>query len=181
MDQRALLRAIDFAARKHRDQRRKDDAASPYINHPVSVALLLAELAEVTDVDVLTAAILHDTIEDTATTAEEIEGAFGPRVRGLVLEVTDDKSLPKAVRKRLQIEHARSLSAGATFIKLGDKIDNVRDISTSPPRGWTLQRRAEYIDWAEAVVQACPPVSPALVATFGQIASLARQQLAAER
>lgn len=177
MHQRVLLRAIDFAARKHRAQRRKDEAASPYINHPVSVALLLAEVGGVSDPDILSAAILHDTLEDTETTAAELEAAFGSRVRALVQEVSDDRSLPKSERKRLQVEHARSLSQGAALIKLGDKIDNVRDIMTAPPRGWSLPRRTEYLDWAEAVVRACPPTSQALLDLFDAVIAEGRAQL----
>lgn len=172
-----LLRAIDFAARKHRDQRRKDDAASPYINHPVAVALLLAEVGGVSDPDVLAAAILHDTLEDTNTTPEELESEFGARVRSLVEEVTDDKRLPKPERKRLQVEHSRSLSPGAAAIKLGDKISNVRDVTTSPPSGWGLQRRTEYLEWAQAVVRACPPVNRELFDLFELVVAEGRRVL----
>ena len=129
-----LLRALEFAARKHRDQRRKDEEASPYINHPISVALLLAEIGGVTDTDILAAAILHDTLEDTDTKPEELEAAFGLRIRKLVEEVTDDKTLPKDARKRRQIEHAEHLSADAILIKLGDKIANVVDVTRSRHR-----------------------------------------------
>lgn len=157
-----LVRAVDFAARKHRDQRRKDRQASPYINHPVSVALLLSEAGGVRDPEILAAAILHDTLEDTGTTPRELESRFGVRVHGYVEEVTDDKSLPKRVRKRLQIEHAAGLSPGAALIKLGDKISNVADIVGNPPASWDAFRRREYLDWAEAVVEQLPKVSPAL-------------------
>ena len=75
-----ILRAIDFAARKHRDQRRKDEEASPYINHPISVSLLLADIGGIADAEVLSAAILHDTLEDTDTTTEELEAVFGMRI-----------------------------------------------------------------------------------------------------
>ena len=103
-----ILRAIDFAARKHRDQRRKDEEASPYINHPISVSLLLADVGNVIDPEVLSAAILHDTLEDTDTTPEELKAEFGTRICRLVQEVTDDKKLPKTKRKELQIEHESS-------------------------------------------------------------------------
>ncbi len=150
-----LLAALRFAAEKHRDQRRKGADASPYINHPIEVAELLARVGGVRDVEVLAASILHDTIEDTETTPEELERAFGARVRGLVAEVTDDKSLPKAERKRLQREHAPHMSRDAKQIKLADKISNVREIGASPPHGWPLERRQEYIAWARAVVEGC--------------------------
>ena len=147
-----LLAAIAFAAHKHRDQRRKDAAASPYINHPIALANVLANEAGVHEEAVLMAAILHDTIEDTETTARELETALGPTVAGIVLEVTDDKALSKAERKRLQIEHARHASREARLVKLADNICNLRDIAANPPAGWSLQRQREYFDWAKAVI-----------------------------
>jgi guanosine-3',5'-bis(diphosphate) 3'-pyrophosphohydrolase len=172
-----LLQAIEFAARKHKDQRRKDEEASPYINHPVSVALLLAERGKVTDPEILAAAILHDTLEDTDTTPEELEAAFGMRIRKLVEEVTDDKRLPKADRKQLQIDHACQLSGDAVLIKLGDKISNVLDVTYSPPTNWDLQRRREYLDWAEAVVNNCSRANNALVTYFAQVLEEGRRRL----
>src|ERR1041384_6973072 len=124
-----LLKALHFAANKHRDQRRKDIDASPYINHPIEVAETLARVGGVTDLVTLQAAILHDTIEDTTTTPEELEAAFGAEVRRVVEECTDDTKLPKADRKRLQIEHAPHLSHRAKLVKLGDKIANVRSVT----------------------------------------------------
>jgi guanosine-3',5'-bis(diphosphate) 3'-pyrophosphohydrolase len=172
-----ILRAIDFAARKHRDQRRKDEEASPYINHPISVSLLLADIGGVTDPEILAAAILHDTLEDTDTTPGELESAFGPRVRKLVEEVTDDKSLGKARRKQLQIDHARQLSPDAVLIKLGDKIANVLDVTDSPPVNWELQQRREYLDWAEQVVNNCPRVNTPLETYFAQVIGDGRRKL----
>jgi (p)ppGpp synthase/HD superfamily hydrolase len=174
-----ILRAIDFAARKHRDQRRKDEEASPYINHPISVSLLLSKIGNLIDPEVLSAAILHDTLEDTNTTPEELEAEFGTRICELVQEVTDDKNLPKAKRKELQIEHAAHLSADAVLIKLGDKISNVLDVTHSPPSDWDLQRRKEYLDWAEAVIKQCPRVNGALEAHFAHILEDARRRLLA--
>ena len=147
-----LLRALAFAAHKHRDQRRKDAGASPYINHPIALADVLVNEAGVTDVAVLCAALLHDTVEDTDTTPEELAGAFGDRIARIVAEVTDDKALPKAERKRLQIEHAPGLSPQAKLVKLADKICNLRDVAERPPAGWDLARRREYFDWARQVV-----------------------------
>jgi guanosine-3',5'-bis(diphosphate) 3'-pyrophosphohydrolase len=160
-----ILDALQFAAEKHRDQRRKDAERSPYINHPIALARLLAD-AGVEDVEVLQAAILHDTIEDTQTTREELEQRFGSKVAGIVWEVTDDKALPKPERKRRQVEHAPHVSRGAALVKLADKISNVRDMAASPPAGWPLERRREYFDWARSVVDALPDVSPALKAEF---------------
>lgn len=149
-----LIAAAAFAADKHRNHRRKDAEASPYINHPIALAHVLASEAAIQDAHVLAAAFLHDTIEDTATTAEELLMAFGERIAGLVLEVTDDKSLPKAERKRMQVEHAPHLSAGAKLIKLADKICNLRDVRRTPPADWSLERWREYFDWARRVVEA---------------------------
>ncbi len=179
MDPHLLLRAADFAARKHRLQRRKDEEASPYVNHPLAVAMLLADVGGVTDPEVLAAAILHDTLEDTETTPAELEAAFGPRVRALVEAVSDDKSLRKEVRKRLQIEHANGLSADAVLIKLGDKIANVADVAHSPPATWDLARRKEYLDWAAAVVAQLPKVNAALEARFAEALEAGRRKLGA--
>ena len=150
-----LLRALHFAADKHRDQRRKGEEASPYVNHLIEVAELLAREGRVTDLISLQAAILHDTLEDTQTTVEELEVMFGFEVRHLVEEMTDDKRLPKAERKRLQIEHAPELSARAKVIKLADKISNILGIIQTPPAGWSLERRREYLDWSDQVVAGC--------------------------
>jgi guanosine-3',5'-bis(diphosphate) 3'-pyrophosphohydrolase len=161
-----LLRALAFAAHKHRDQRRKDAEASPYINHPIALAEVLAGEGSIADIEVLAAALLHDTIEDTATTAEELRAAFGARIAGLVEEVSDDQSLEKADRKRLQIEHAAGLSAGAKLVKLADKICNLRDVAERPPAKWDLERRREYFDWAKRVVDRLRGAHPRLEAAF---------------
>ena len=170
-----LLQAIDFAAHKHRAQRRKSGQDVPYINHPINVARLLAEVGGIADEDVLVAAVLHDTLEDTETTREELEAAFGPAVLRIVEEVTDDKSLPKAQRKRLQVEHASGLSPGAALIKLADKISNVQDMGHAPPADWPVERVREYLDWAEAVVANCPDVNRPLRERFAQVLSEGRQ------
>ncbi len=145
-----ILRAAAFAAERHRDQRRKGSEAAPYINHPLALANLLATCG-VDDPAVLAAALLHDTVEDTETTPEELADAFGADVAAIVVEVTDDKSLPKAERKRMQVEHAAHLSDQAKLVKLADKVCNLRDLSHSPP-DWPLERKREYFDWAKAVV-----------------------------
>jgi guanosine-3',5'-bis(diphosphate) 3'-pyrophosphohydrolase len=147
-----LLKALAFAAHKHREQRRKDAEASPYINHPIALADALVNEGGITDVEVLCAALLHDTVEDTATTHEELVDAFGSRIARIVAEVTDDKRLPKAERKRLQIEHAPHISREAKLVKLADKLCNLRDVAERPPAGWDLGRRREYFDWAKKVI-----------------------------
>jgi len=147
-----ILKALAFAAHKHRDQRRKDVEASPYINHPIALADLLCNEGGITDENVLCAALLHDTVEDTETTPEELTQVFGKTISALVMELTDDKALPKAERKRLQIEHAAHASHQAKLVKLADKISNLRDIVASPPSDWDFQRKQEYFDWAKKVV-----------------------------
>ena len=180
MDSALLLEAAAFAADRHKDQRRKGADASPYINHPIEVARLLATVGGVSDVDVLRAAILHDTIEDTSTTGEELEARFGPTVRRLVEEVTDDKSLPKQERKDLQVAHAPQLSPGAKLIKLGDKISNVADVTDHPPADWPLERRMEYLDWTEAVVAGVRGTSPSMEHYYDSILARGRQKMLAE-
>ncbi|HEY4182558.1 MAG TPA: HD domain-containing protein [Kofleriaceae bacterium] len=168
MDSGRLLRALDLAAGKHRDQRRKDEASSPYINHPIAVATALWE-AGVRDESALLAAVLHDTVEDTATTREELAAAFGEDVASVVMEVTDDKTLPKARRKELQVEHGPHLTRAAKLVKLGDKLCNVRDVVNSPPADWSVDRRREYIEWASRVVATIRDAGPeasALAALF---------------
>jgi guanosine-3',5'-bis(diphosphate) 3'-pyrophosphohydrolase len=166
VDTGLILQALVFAAHKHRDHRRKDPDHSPYINHLIEVTDLLYRVGGVRDTDLLVAAILHDTIEDTHTSPEEIRDAFGQQVLDLVLEVTDDKSLPKAERKRLQVEHAPTRSLSAKQLKLADKISNVRDILKSPPPDWPLERCQEYMDWARQVVDGVRGANPALEAEF---------------
>ncbi len=161
-----ILRAVAFAAEKHKNQRRKDADATPYINHPIALANVLKQEGEVDDVVVLAAAILHDTIEDTETTAGELRAIFGEEVTSIVLEVTDDKSLPKAERKRLQIEHAAHASPKAKLVKLADKICNLRDIAASPPADWSIGRKREYFDWAIRVVEGCRGINEGLDAAF---------------
>lgn len=161
-----ILKAAEFAADRHRNQRRKDADASPYINHPISLANVLANEGAVTDPVVLCAALLHDTIEDTNTTAEELTASFGQSITDVVLEVTDDKNLEKSVRKQLQIEHARHASKQAKLVKLADKICNLRDIAATPPADWSSERKAEYFDWAKSVIEGVRGVHPQLEAIF---------------
>lgn len=147
-----LLKATHFAAQKHSRQRRKNAHASPYINHPIEVAFHLSEVGKVVDEDILIAALLHDTFEDTETTREEVVALFGDEVARLVSECSDDKSLPKMERKWLQIEHAPHKSPGAKQIKIADKTCNLRSILADPPADWSLQRQLDYFRWAEKVI-----------------------------
>ena len=172
-----LVQAINFAAKKHSRQKRKGADGEPYINHPLEVVNLLANVGKIEDCNVLIAAVLHDTVEDTETTGEEIEKLFGADVSQMVLEVTDDKSLPKATRKQLQIEHAPHLSNGAKYIKLADKISNIRDVSENPPDGWSDERRREYIEWGEKVVAGLRGVNANLENHFDELIEKAKRKI----
>ncbi len=172
-----LLQAASFAAKKHIAQKRKGNDAAPYINHPLEVVNLLANVGKVKDYNVLIAAVLHDTIEDTETTKEEITELFGSDICEYVLEVTDDKSLPKAERKQKQIEHASSLSQGAKLIKLGDKISNIRDVLENPPDGWSDERRLEYVNWGEKVVAGLRGANENLENHFDELISKAKEKI----
>ena len=151
-DMGLVLSAMEFAARKHKDQRRKDKDASPYINHPITLANVLWKEGGVDDPRVLAAALLHDTIEDTETTYDELRGRFGATVADMVVEVTDVKFLKKHARKRLQVARAARSTRGAKLVKLADKIANLRDLIANPPADWSLERRREYFDWAKSVI-----------------------------
>ena len=148
-----LIKALTFAASKHRNQRRKNVDASPYINHPISLVNILCNEAHLTDINLICSALLHDTVEDTETTAEELELEFGPVISSTVMEVTDDKTIPtRQKRKQLQVEHASHISDHAKLLKLADKISNLRDLSIDPPATWSLQRQRDYFDWAKQVI-----------------------------
>jgi GTP diphosphokinase / guanosine-3',5'-bis(diphosphate) 3'-diphosphatase len=172
-----LLKALCFAAEKHSEQRRKNAKASPYINHPIQVAEILWRVADVRDETLLIAAILHDTIEDTDAKPDEIQAEFGENVLALVLEVTDDKSLPKQTRKQLQVEHAPHKSRNAKLLKLADKISNVGDIISTPPANWSLERRQEYLLWTEKVVAGLRGVNEKLESQYDELLAKGKQSL----
>jgi len=174
----ALLRAAVFAAQRHQTQRRKDAAATPYINHPLRVAELLYDVGQVRDTALLVAGLLHDTIEDTATRPEEIATRFGEQVLRIVLEVTDDKALPKMRRKALQIEHAAHLSAAARTLKLADKSCNVSDLIDNPPDDWPAERISAYLDWAARVASGLRGVNAPLEAHLDGLIARARDRVA---
>jgi guanosine-3',5'-bis(diphosphate) 3'-pyrophosphohydrolase len=164
-----VIAAAQFAAFKHREQRRKGADKSPYINHPLALAGTLAVDAGVEDVEVVMAAILHDTIEDTKTTQAELEQHFGRTVASVVAEVTDEKGQSKRLRKYLQVTHAPGLSERAKLVKLADKISNLRDIIARPPAGWDMKRKQEYFDWAKRVVDGLRGIHPQLEAEFDRV------------
>jgi GTP diphosphokinase / guanosine-3',5'-bis(diphosphate) 3'-diphosphatase len=171
-----FIEAASFAAKKHAGQTRKGADAEPYINHPLEVANLLANVGQVEDYDVLIAAVLHDTVEDCGVKKEEIAELFGETVAEYVSEVTDDKSLPKARRKELQIEHAPTLSHGAKQIKLADKISNISDIMNSPPADWDLQTKIKYVEWGEKVVAGLRGANAELEKRFDELAEKAKRK-----
>lgn len=149
-----VIDATAFAAQRHTSQRRKDENETPYIEHPIEVAQILSQVG-VQDANCLAAALLHDTIEDTDTTVEELQREFGSNISNMVLEVTDDKSLAKDVRKRMQIVHASQVSNGAKMIKMADKLSNFRSSVRAPPKGWSEARIQGYFIWGLAVVEQC--------------------------
>lgn len=178
-DETVLRRAAGFAAWKHQGQMRKGEGEIPYVHHPIEVTAILAEIGGVKDFDVLQAALLHDTIEDTKTDREELETHFGVRVCEIVLEVTDDKSLDKAARKARQVEHAPHLSNDAQSLKLADKISNVYDVAFSRPVDWDSQRQLEYFDWASRVVAGLRGCNAALEAEFDRQLAESRSTVSA--
>ena len=165
----AVLKAAHFAAQKHAGHRRKGAAAEPYINHLLEVAELVSSALAEPDTNLVIAALLHDTVEDAEVTKEELVETFGSDVADLVMEVTDDKSLPKAERKRLQIFHASQISVRAQVIKLADKISNLRGILDSPPADWSGERKQEYFEWAKRVVDGLSAPNEMLRAEFERL------------
>ncbi|XP_039262925.2 guanosine-3',5'-bis(diphosphate) 3'-pyrophosphohydrolase MESH1-like [Styela clava] len=169
MDLAVLVKTANFAAKKHKDQRRKDVSKTPYINHPIGVANILSEEGCITELEVLQGALLHDTVEDTDTTLDEIEEIFGKTVRDIVAEVTDDKSLAKQERKRLQVVNAPHKSRQAKLVKLADKLYNLRDLCRETPEGWTAERVQEYFEWAYQVVSGLRGTNEALEKQLDEI------------
>ncbi len=172
-----VVAATSFAAERHAGQRRKDAAGTPYINHPIAVLDLLRQVGDVSDANILAAGLLHDTVEDTATTAEELEERFGPKIASLVMEVTDDKSLPKQARKRLQVVKAPRLSTGARQVKLADKIANLSDLLDAPPADWDNERMQAYARWSKEVVEGCRAASVPLARRFDAVYERAEEVL----
>ena len=172
-----VLHAARFAAENHTGHFRKGSKREPYINHPIEVANMIANVGLVDDEDILAAALLHDTVEDCGVTGDEIDEKFGETVTSYVLEVSDDKSLPKHERKQRQIEHAPHLSYGAKVIKIADKISNVRDVIVSPAEDWDKQRRVEYVQWAVNVVAGLRGANDQLDELFDEVVAMANEKL----
>ena len=160
--QAALLAALAFAAEKHKHQRRKGSDSPPFINHAIEVADILARLGGVDDPITLQAGVLHDTLEDTDTTGDELEQHFGAEVRAIVEEVTDNTKLPRAERRAEQESRARKLSERARLVRIADKIANVGSVGRTPPQEWSVERRQEYLEWTQRVVEGCRGCSPQL-------------------
>lgn len=175
-----LVEAVDFAAKAHKNQRRKNVDKTPYINHPISVMQIVSEATLSIPIQkripILCAAVLHDTVEDTDTTLNDLKQQFGRNIASYVDEVSDDKSLPKAERKRLQIEHATKASDGAKIIKIADALDNMHGLlGEALPVGWTSERVRGYCLWKFFVLQACRGVNKVLdnkVDDFYRLATL---------
>jgi guanosine-3',5'-bis(diphosphate) 3'-pyrophosphohydrolase len=172
-----IARAWNFSAERHAKQKRKGDAQEPYVNHLAEVAELVATATEGRDANLVAAAVLHDTVEDTATLPGELASIFNADVAGLVAEVTDDKRLDKAERKKLQVEHAAAISPRAKILKLADKTSNLRSLVKSPPAGWSLERRRDYLAWANAVAQGLRGANSWLEARFDEAAELLERSL----
>lgn len=172
-----FVRALSFAAEKHKNQRRKDAQITPYINHPIELVNVLVNEGGVVSWDILCAALLHDVIEDTETSEEELITHFGKKVAAIVKEVSDDKSLPKEVRKRKQVENAPFASHEAKLVKLADKICNLRDILSSPPASWDLKRRQEYFAWSQAVVLGIRGTNSKMEKVFDALVEQGREML----
>ncbi len=175
-----IFQAASYAAKKHIGQTRKGKDEAPYINHPLEVVNLLTNVGNVEDANTLIAALLHDTVEDTDATREEIAGQFGEKVASVVMEVTDDKRLTKAERKQAQIEHAPHLSTEAKQLKICDKISNISDIMKNPPDGWSVKRRLEYVEWGEKVVNGLRGVNEDLEKHFDKLVAEAKEKIQEE-
>lgn len=174
----SLTRALMFAAQKHTDQRRKGERAEPYINHLIDVTDMLARHTDGKDITLLMAGALHDTIEDTGTTYEELKREFGENVADIVRECTDDKSLPKAERKRLQAANAPHKSERARLVKIADKTSNLKSILDSPPPDWDNARKLEYFDWSKSVVDGCRGINSGMEQEFDALYKKGQQRFA---
>ena len=168
-----VSQAACFAADRHRGQMRKGERGTPYLNHLAEVAALVASQTNGNDPALVASAWLHDTVEDTATTREDLVHHFGEDVAALVMEATDDKSLPKAERKRLQEVHAPHKSPRAKILKIADKLSNVREVLSDPPSDWDMARRRDYIEWAMRVVAGLRGGAPLLETEFDAAAEAA--------
>jgi GTP diphosphokinase / guanosine-3',5'-bis(diphosphate) 3'-diphosphatase len=157
-----VVRAVAFAAIKHRDQRRRDGAATPYVNHVIAVADALANEGGIRDAAVICAALLHDVLEKTDASSQELRQLFGMKIADTVAELTDDYSLPKTERKQRQIDAMPGLSREAQQVRLADKLCNLRDVLAGSPVEWSNARKSRYVAHAQRVLcridGICPPL-----------------------
>ena len=172
-----IAHALRFAAERHSGQRRKGQAKEPYVNHLAEVAELVADATEGKDANLIAAALLHDTIEDTETSSDELVAVFNCDIAQLVADVTDDKSLPKQDRKNLQVVNATGKNMRAKLLKLADKTSNLRSLANSPPENWNTERKQAYIDWAIKVAAGLKGVNPWLEGRFDEALRRAQQAL----
>jgi len=163
-----LINALKFAADKHIMQRRKGCDQIPYINHPIKVVHILQNIGGETNEDLLSAAFLHDVLEDTCTAEKELREIFGDKITDIVLEVTDDMTLTYDDRKRYQIKKAPALSPEAKKIKIADKISNIQDI-ISLPMTWSNRRKRQYFEWSEKVIEGCRGINVKLDQAFDKV------------
>ena len=170
-----LLEALDFAAERHSAQRRKGPDAAPYVNHLIEVAMLVACVGQVDDVEVLIAAVLHDVLEDTPTTPEELGQRFGARVRSLVEALSDDKSLPRRRRRELTLDQLPGTDPVVKLVKLADLGSNIRLL----PDRWSDEHKREYLEWSEHAAKICAPVCQPLAELYWQRARATRAALEA--
>lgn len=177
MDTPRLLQALDFAAQRHSAQRRKGPDAAPYVNHLIEVAMLVSSVAGIQDTDVLIAAVLHDVLEDTPTTAEEVTERFGHRVCQFVQALSDDKSLPRKRRRQITLEHLPEMEAFVKVVKLADLTSNIKLL----PQSWSLEHRLEYLEWSESAASICEGECPALAELYWQRAQASRASLERSR
>jgi len=172
-----LLEALDFAAERHSAQRRKGPDAAPYVNHLIEVAMLVARVAQVEDVEVLMAAVLHDVLEDTPTSPDEVSARFGPRVLTIVEALSDDKSLPRRRRREITLEGLPQREAPIKIVKLADLTSNIKLL----PPNWSLEHKLEYLEWSERAATICSPECQPLAELYWQRARATRAALEASR
>lgn len=171
-----FLKALNFSAEQHKLQKRKGDNGVPYINHPIQVVALLSEYESETNYKLLTAAILHDVIEDTTVNKNDVKRYFGDEVANLVSEVTDNMLLPKQIRKSMQVKKAGDLSREAKLIKIADKTCNLKDIVNLGDT-WDVKRKKAYFEWAKKVVDQCRGVNSQLEEYFDKVYREGKEEL----
>ena len=174
---RLVSEAAELAARRHNGQTRKGRGEEPYINHLAEVANMLSAVTNGEDAELVAAGWLHDTIEDSETTHDELAQRFGLRVAGLVQECTDDMSLPKHERRRRQVADAPKKSDSAKLIKIADKISNIRARIFADPSAAQRAELADYLAWAEQVVANLRGGNARLDALFDEVVANARSTL----